>query len=169
MVVNRELKEIVYRHELTIKDKVKIKEIICSSSCFSEEETIIAIELAEEHLNKKEESGYFFILAEFLGEVLGYICFGPIAGTDKRFDIYWIAVLNNLRHLGIGKKLLQEAEKIIMSMEGKRIYIETSSREPYQSARKFYQKNDYKEEAVLSDFYSEGDHKIIYSKKISKI
>ncbi len=71
-----------------------------------------------------------------------------------------------MRHLGIGKKLLIEAEKKIIAMDGKLIYIETSSREPYQAARKFYQKNGYKEEAIISDFYSEGDHKIIYSKKI---
>lgn len=167
MDANGELKEIIYRYELTVADKPMIQEIICSSSCFSEAEIKVAIELTEEHLNKKEKSGYFFILAESLGKLLGYICFGPIAGTDKRFDIYWIAVLNNLRHLGIGKKLLQEAEKGIISMDGKIIYIETSSREPYQAARKFYQKNGYKEEAIISNFYSEGDHKIIYSKKIN--
>ncbi|MFH1192228.1 MAG: N-acetyltransferase [bacterium] len=166
MGANGEIKEIIYRYELTVADKIKIQEVICSSSCFSEAEVKVAIELAEEHLTKKEESGYSFILAESFGKVLGYVCFGPIAGTDKRFDIYWIAVLNNLRHLGIGKKLLIEAEKKIIAMDGKLIYIETSSREPYQAARKFYQKNGYKEEAIISDFYSEGDHKIIYSKKI---
>ncbi|MFH1565410.1 MAG: GNAT family N-acetyltransferase [bacterium] len=111
MDANSELKEIIYRHELTVADKIKIKEIICSSGCFSEAEIKIAVELADEHLNKKEESGYHFILAESLGNVLGYICYGPIAGADKRFDVYWIAILDNFRNLGIGKKLLQEAEK----------------------------------------------------------
>lgn len=166
MGANSELQEIIYRHGLTVSDKIKIEEIICSSGCFSEAEIKIAIELADEHINKKEESGYSFILAESLGNVLGYICFGHIAGTDKRFDIYWIAILDNFRNLGIGKKLLQEAEKKIISTNGQRVYIETSSRNTYQVAREFYKKNGYKREAIVTDFYSDGDHKIIYSKRI---
>lgn len=169
MGANSELQEIIYRHGLTVSDKIKIEEIICSSGCFSETEIKVAIELADEYLNKKEESGYSFILAESFGNVLGYICFGPIAGADKRFDIYWIAILDNFRNLGIGKKLLQEAEKKIVSTEGCRIYIETSSRDTYQIAREFYKKNGYKKEAIIPDFYSDGDHKIIYSKKLNKI
>ncbi|MFH1188079.1 MAG: N-acetyltransferase [bacterium] len=160
------LKEIICRHELTVADKIQIEEIISSSGCFSETDIKIAIEVADEHLNKKEESGYSFILAESLGNVLGYICFGPIIGADKRFEIYWIAILNNFRNLGIGKKLLQEAERKIISTESRRIFVETSSKDAFQIAREFYKKNGYKKEAIIPDFYSDGDHKIIYSKRI---
>jgi hypothetical protein len=47
-------------------------------------------------------------------------------------------------------------------MGGKRIYVETSSREQYRPTRSFYSCCGYCKEATLEDFYSSGDHKVIY-------
>jgi hypothetical protein len=44
--------------------------------------------------------------------------------------------------------------------------IETSSTPPYLSARKFYKRHHYVQEAVLRDYYAPGDHMHIYSKRL---
>ncbi|MFH0854378.1 MAG: N-acetyltransferase [bacterium] len=163
---NIDCNKVSFRSKLEMKDKVLIAQITGSSKCFSEKEISIAIELVEERLAKGDKSGYYFRFIEYTGEILGYICFGPDLGTEGSYHIYWIAVDNEYRNLGIGRRLLQEAEEAIRKMGGCHIYIETSSRDCYIPARSFYERNGYEKEAVLRDFYGEGDDKAIYSKRI---
>ena len=111
-------------------------------------------------------SGYYFLFAEQAGKVIGYICFGSIGCTKGSYDVYWLVAHNDFRGLGIGKELLRRSERKIAEMGGHRIYIETSSREQYEPTRLFYRNCGYQEEAVLKDFYSPGDAKVIYVKAI---
>ncbi|MCX5832942.1 MAG: hypothetical protein NTV99_00205 [Deltaproteobacteria bacterium] len=57
-------------------------------------------------------------------------------------------------------------EEKIAGLGGKRIYVDTSSRPLYEPTRLFYEKCGYRKEAVLKDFYAEGDSKFIYSKAL---
>jgi hypothetical protein len=49
---------------------------------------------------------------------------------------------------------------------GRRIYIETSSQAKYAPTREFYRRCGYEPEAVLKDFYADGDDKLIYVKAL---
>jgi ribosomal protein S18 acetylase RimI-like enzyme len=140
----------------------RVREIVVSSGFFSAAEIEIAVELVQERLNKGIESGYYFLFAEQDQEVAGYSCFGPIPCTVESYDIYWIAVQEELRGSGLGVEILKRVEERIREMGGKRIYVETSSREQYQPTRSFYSRCGYREEATLKNFYSSSDHKIIY-------
>jgi ribosomal protein S18 acetylase RimI-like enzyme len=161
------LRGIIFRDQLLPSDEDRISSIIGSSGFFSPQEVEVAVELARERQEKGLSSGYHFLFVEKAGEVMGYTCFGPIPCTVHSFDIYWIAVTESLRRLGLGKELLQRAEESIKAMGGKRIYVETSSRTQYDPTHAFYRRGGYKEAAVLEDFYSPGDHKIIFLKVLS--
>jgi N-acetylglutamate synthase-like GNAT family acetyltransferase len=87
-----------------------------------------------------------------------------IPATAGSYDLYWIAVTDQMRGRGLGKNLLQKTENLIRGVEGRRLYAETSSRDLYLPTRLFYEKSHYLREAVLVDFYAPGDSKIIYSK-----
>jgi D-alanine-D-alanine ligase len=166
---NHSVVKLAYREEVKPSDLGSVREIVCSSGFFSDAEVEIALELVNERLNKGIASGYHFMFAEHAGKVIGYTCFGPIAGTEASYDLYWVAVRDDFRGLGIGKKLLAKTEKGIAEMGGRRIYIETSSRERYELTRSFYKSCGYQEEALLKDFYAPGDAKIIYVKEISTV
>ncbi|MBN2243983.1 MAG: GNAT family N-acetyltransferase [Acidobacteria bacterium] len=140
--------------------------IVESSGFFNREEIEVAAELVAERLSKGEKSGYFFIFAEMDGRAVGYTCFGPISGTLYSFDFYWIAVRDDFRGRKIGQGLLSKTEDAIGSMNGRRIYVETSSRDLYAPTRAFYVKNGYRLEAALKDFYAPGDSKYIYFKEV---
>ena len=161
--------ELTYRNQIMPSDLKNIYQIIESSKNFSDEEMNIAIELADERLKNGAQCGYSFLFAERYNKIIGYACYGKIAGTKSSFDIYWLAVHRNFHGLGIGKQLLKKTEYIIAEMGGNRIYIETSSRKAYESARIFYAHCGYKKEAVLNDFYSPGDNKVVYVKEIKNI
>jgi GNAT superfamily N-acetyltransferase len=158
--------DITYRHAVKPDDSGRIRNIVESSGFFNPEEIEVAVELVVERLTKGEKSGYHFIFAEMDGQTVGYTCFGPIAGTQCSFDLYWIAVDNGSRGKGIGKELLKKSEEAIRAMNGRRIYVETSSRDRYAPTRTFYVNNSYILEASLKDFYAPGDSKNIYFKEI---
>ena len=151
-----------WREEPRPSDMKHVREIVVSSGFFSKAEIEVAVELVQVRLNKGIESGYHFLFAEEDKKVVGYSCFGPIPCTVESYDIYWIAVQEELRRSGLGVELLKKVEEKIKEMGGKRIYVETSSREQYEPTRSFYSRCGYRKEATLKNFYSPGDDKVIY-------
>jgi GNAT superfamily N-acetyltransferase len=97
-------------------------------------------------------------------ELIGYTCYGPIACTLSSYDIYWIAVHPKLQKGGLGRRLIEETERLIRESGGTRIYVETSQRPQYESTRAFYACAGYRLEALLPDFYAPGDGKAIFCK-----
>ena len=159
-------KGISYRDKPIPSDVDSIRSIVRSSGFFSTEEVEMAVELVQENLSKGESSGYYFLFVEINERIVGYSCYGPIPCTKESYDLYWIAVLHEFRGRGIGRDLLQRTEEKIGEMGGKRIYVDTSSREQYEPTRSFYRAGGYEQEAVLKDFYSHGDDKVIYVKQV---
>ena len=153
-----------FREEVLPSDVETVRDLATSTGFFSQEEISVAVELVQERLAKGVHSGYHFFFAEHEDRVVGYTCFGPIACTAASFDVYWIAVLDDFRRLGVGKRLLEKTEGRIAALGGKRIYIETSDRSQYHSTRGFYRRCGFTKEAVLKDFYAPGDDKAVYVK-----
>jgi ribosomal protein S18 acetylase RimI-like enzyme len=159
-----DLNKITYRDQVRETDPAAVRRIADSTGFFHTAEIEIAEELVRERLAKGLASGYYFVFAEAGGRLLGYACFGPIPCTFNRYDVYWIAVQNNLRGLGLGKELMLRVEKQIKELDGERIYVETSGRDQYQPTHIFYKNCGYQQEARIRDFYSQGDDKILFLK-----
>ena len=155
---------ITYRQEVRPSDREAVDRLVRSTGFFSEEEHLIAVELVDEHLAKGEASGYLFLFAEEDERLLGYTCFGPIAGTLHSYDLYWIAVDPKTQGQGIGKQLMAESERLMAERGARRVYAETSSRPQYEPTRAFYLSCGYIREALLVDFYAPGDGKVIFVK-----
>ena len=157
-----------WREEVRREDRDEVARLTGATGFFSEEEQVIAVELVDERLVKGEASGYLFLFAEERDRLVGYACFGPIPGTLHSFDLYWIVVDPAVQGRGFGKELLQRAERLMKQRGARRVYADTSSRPQYEPTRAFYLACGYRQEALLSDFYSEGDGKVIFSKKLDK-
>ncbi len=165
---NLNCNNITWREEPVSTDIDDIVDVVRSTGFFNDEELDVAAELVEERLEKGTASGYFFLFMELDKRVTGYSCFGPIPGTLTSFDLYWIAVHNESRGMGLGKIIMERSEKEIAGMNGDHIYVETSSKDLYIPTRRFYERCGYRAEARLKDFYAPGDDKIIYVKSISE-
>ena len=160
------LSQIVFREKVKPEDIEHVREIVVSTGFFYDFEIPVAVELVEDRLAEGEESGYFFIFAEVEGKTVSYSCYGPIAGTDAGYDLYWIVTHNDYRGLGIGKKLLDETHRVVKNAGGRYIIAETSSLEKYTPTRLFYEKNNYDKEAIIKDFYMINDDKVVYVKRL---
>jgi ribosomal protein S18 acetylase RimI-like enzyme len=153
-----------FRGNIFPSDLERIKEIVIATGVFKDVEIPVAVELIEDRLEKGEKSEYSFCIAQTEEKVIGYSCYGRIACTTDRYDLYWIAVDPMFQGKGIGKIILAETEKAIFSFEGKRVYIETSSKDIYLPTRKFYLSQGYAIIAEIQDFYADSDNKVIYHK-----
>ncbi|MEE9913869.1 MAG: GNAT family N-acetyltransferase [Deltaproteobacteria bacterium] len=153
-----------YRQEIEPSDLGAILNIVQSSGFFSAAEVELACELATDRLERGQQSSYQFLFALDDGLVVGYTCYGLIPATVGSYDLYWIAVSESMRGYGLGKILLQKTEDLIRIAGGQHLYAETSSRSQYEPTQQFYEHCHYIPEAVLADFYAQGDSKIIYSK-----
>jgi D-alanine-D-alanine ligase len=156
-----------FRYEAHPEDREHVRRIVASTGFFNAAEVEVAVELVHERLTRGAASGYHFVFLEKDGQVLGYACYGPIAGTAVSYDLFWIAVDHAARGQGLGQILMAESERLIGQAGGSRVYIETSHREQYGPTRRFYDRAGYRLEAVLEDFYASGDDKAIYVKVLA--
>lgn len=147
-------------------DIKRVKEIVESTKFFYDHEVEIATELVAERLSDGESTGYYFVFAEVDSVTVAYACYGPILMSKTCYDLYWIATHNDYRGKGIGKKLLEETCKQARNMGCKILIAETSGLEHYAPTRAFYISNKFILEATLKDFYTEGDDKLFYTKRI---
>ncbi len=155
-----------WRNEVRPGDEETVRRICESSGYFSAEEVQIALGLVQERLDKGEASGYHFLFAHYSRTVVGFACYGPIPGTESSWDLYWIAVEEQKRGQGVGRKLQAEVESRAILLGSRRLYIWTSSRDQYLPTRRFYERLGYTREATLRDYYKPGEHLVIYVKHL---
>lgn len=149
------------------QDGQSIQYITANTSVFTPEEVATVAELWNEYLQRgSQTSGYFFIVDKADGQVRGYACYGPRTLTEGTFDLYWIAVDPNRQREGVGRILLNAVENEVRKLGGRLIFVETSGLEKYASTRRFYLSTGYTQEAVIKDFYTDGDDLVIFTKHL---
>jgi len=134
---------------------------------FSAEEIAAVQELVDDYVTNGDASTYRFSSYRLDGRVVGYTCYGKRSLTDSTFDLYWICSAPSAQRKGVGHALLQRTEQEIRAMGGRLVIVETSSLPEYEPARRFYDSHGYRRQAIIEDFYAEGDGLVLYSKKLN--
>jgi ribosomal protein S18 acetylase RimI-like enzyme len=146
------------------RDKPQLMSLLRDTSEFEPAEIPVAEEVVDAYLDCPGQY-YTVTVATVKSVIVGYVCFGQTPLTQSTWDIYWMAVANEKRGLGIGKILLKSAEEAICQAGGKLALVETSSKPNYLNTRRFYLKNGYKRVARIVDFYACGDHLLTFEKR----
>jgi GNAT superfamily N-acetyltransferase len=108
-----------------------------------------------------EEGDHCLTLVED-GRITGYAYFGPDNISVGSWLLWWIVVDNSLQGKGRGGLLLKAAEQHALANGSRQMFIDTSSLAQYEPTRRFYMKHGYEQEAVLRDYYTPGDDKVIF-------
>lgn len=108
------------------------------------------------HFGKEQDEKYwdkkkFFFKAEDKGEILGTLDGSFMAGV---MSISQLIVVHDKKRLGIGKKLMDVAEKLARRNKLHMIFLKTGVG---WKAVKFYESLGYKSVAKLKNFYSKKD------------
>jgi D-alanine--D-alanine ligase len=147
-------------------DREAILNILRDTGFFRPDEIAIGTEVLDEALVHGAAGHYQSYTALLDEQAVGWVCFGPTPCTLGTFDIYWIAVTPKAQGRGIGRALMEHAERLMAERGGRLAIIETSGRVVYEPTRGFYLKLGYREEACLPDFYAPGDAKAVYVKAL---
>jgi len=146
--------------ERTHRDR--LREILDATAVFRPDEVSVALELFDDALN----GDYEFVAGFENDELMAYACFGATPGTDRTFDLYWIAVHPAAQGHGGGSRLLTEVELRLSERGARLLVVETSSRSEYAATRGFYLARGYHEVARMCDFYAPCDDRVIYTKSL---
>jgi ribosomal protein S18 acetylase RimI-like enzyme len=151
---------------ITAQDRSQLLALVRLQDNFNAQEVEVAIEVIDDTLDPAKND-YCILVAVRDGQgVVGFICYGDIPMTDRRFDLYWVAVDPALGRQGVGHRLLARMEEALREQGPAKVYVDTSSTPGYDRARGFYEKNGYQVACVLHDFYRDGDDKVIYLKEL---
>jgi ribosomal protein S18 acetylase RimI-like enzyme len=156
-----------YRTEPRPEDAPAVEELVRAAGVFSPAEIVIARELVDEALAKgTAQSGYHFIFADGPEGLDGYTCFGLIPATERRYELFWIAVRKAVRRTKLAARLLKLSEERVREMGGVMMIAETSTRADYAGAVKFYQAQGYALLAEIADWHADGDGLAIFGKRL---
>lgn len=156
-----------FRTKTQPSDADAVEQLVRATGVFNAAEIAIARELVEENLARGEiGSGYRFIVADALDGIDGYTCYGPVPGTQGRYELYWIAVSRAARGRGLAEQLMHATEDAVRQSDGAWLFAETSTREEYAPARRFYVSQGYRQLAEIPDWHADGDGLAIYGKKL---
>ena len=148
---------------LAAHHRERVAEILRSTENFRDEEIDVALELFDESFAGED----YLWLGAFSQELVGFACYGPSMGTDRTFDLYWIAVDRAAHGTGCGTVLLSEVERRLEALHARMLVVETSSRSDYTATRGFYLKRGYVEAARVREFYAPHDDRIILTKRLA--
>lgn len=157
------------RGHLVPADLARIAALCRGTGFFSEAEIGIAEELATERLARGDASNYRFLTVDAPDRpVLAYACYGPIAGTEGAWDLYWIVVDRAAQGAGLGSWLLDAVLADAAAHGGTRLYAETEGTPLYAPTRAFYAARGFKLQAVLPDFYAPDVGKQVWMRTVRR-
>lgn len=123
-------------------------------------------DMMADYLNNLETQEIWFTETEHNQPIsIGYCA--PEKLTEGTYNLYALGVKDDIQSKGTGSRMMSFIENHLKEIGGRILIVDTSSTDDYKLTRMFYEKLGYKKEAVIRDFWDEGDDKVIYWKRIN--
>lgn len=147
---------------VTNSDIPDLKKVLDSIELFPSE---MLDEMIFDYLNNPETQEIWFTAIENNKPISLGFC-APEKLTEGTYNLYAIGVKSDIQGKGIGSKMMTYIENRLRKNGHRILIIETSGADEFKMTRKFYEKLNYNKEAVIRDFWKEGDDKVIFVKKL---
>ena len=86
--------------------------------------------------------------------------------TSGTWNLLMLWVEDGHEGKGYGSALIDEIEQELQTKDGRLLIVETSGKDVFIVARKFYEKSGFKLEAIIKNFFEAGDDKLVYTKSL---
>ena len=144
------------------RDINQMKTVVDSSGLFPSE---YLEEMMSDYLENEATEDIWFA-KEQEGEIVAIGYCAPEKFTEGTYNLLAIGVLKERQGQGIGKEMMDYIERILKEQSNRLLIVETSGTDEFELTRKFYLKLGYNLEATIRDFWTEGDDKVIFRKKL---
>lgn len=151
---------------ITPDDTSALTEVICSSGLFRPEDADSIQAMLDEYHSRKDDDGRQIITCVENGAIAAVAYFSPKEFTDRVWELLMIAVTSPLQRQGLGSELLRAVEGSVNAVNGRLLLIETSDKTSFERTRRFYQKHGYVEVARIPDYFTDGDGKVSFIKRL---
>ena len=122
-------------------------------------------EMISDYFNNVDTQDIWFTyIYDNLPVAIGYCV--PEKLTNGTYNLLAIGVSENYQRKGIANIMMKYIEQELKSKGGRILIVETSSDDAQIAARTLYQKIGYTQEAVIRDFWNDGEDKIVFWKKL---
>lgn len=98
------------------------------------------------------------------GEPVGVAYCAPEAVTDGTWNLLMLWTRFDRHGRGLGSALVGHVEKALKNRGARLLIVETSGLPDFETARAFYSKCGFTQEARIRNFFAAGDDKIVYTK-----
>ncbi len=143
-------------------DLEDLKRVIDSSELFPSD---LLDEMVSEYFSNTETEELWFTSIDNNKPIAIAYC-APEKLTEGTYNLYLIAVQKEYQAKGIGKKLMKYIEDLLASKGYRILLVETSGLNEFELTREFYDKCGYTREAIIRDFYRDGEDKVVFWKKL---
>lgn len=100
------------------------------------------------------------------GEVRAVAYHVPEPLTDGTRNLLLIAVHPAAQGRGVGTELMARIESDLAVAATRILLVETSGKDEFARTRAFYARLGYDAEAVIRDYYADGDDKVVFRKRL---
>ena len=143
-------------------DVPALKDVLDSIDLFPSE--MLEDMMAPSQTDPESQDIWFTAEREGTPIALGYCRPEPL--TEGTFNLLAIGVHSQVQSKGTGGRMMAFIEAHLTSLGHRVLIVETSSTDAFEGTRRFYEHLGYTQEAVIRDFWSDGDHKVVYWKKL---
>lgn len=147
---------------VTQSDLPDLKKVLDSIELFPSE---MLDELIFDYLNNPETQEIWFTAVENTTPISIGFC-APEKLTEGTYNLYAIGVKSEVQGTGIGSKMMAFIEHHLRENGHRILIVDTSGTDAFAMTRKFYENLNYHKEAVIRDFWKEGDDKVVFWKKL---
>lgn len=95
------------------------------------------------------------------------VLYRPEEAAERAFDLTMLAVRPDLQGGGRGAALVRHVERDLSARGQRLLLVRTSSRPPYERARALYRRLGFSEHTCVSDYWSNGDDLVLFSKQLN--
>lgn len=139
-----------------------LKQVLDSSELFPSE--YLEDMIADFFNNAETQDIWFTYFDDDKPIAIGYCV--PEKLTVGTYNLLAIGVSQDYQRKGIASKMMQYIEKHLQDKNGRILIVETSSDDAQIGARLLYQKIGYTQEAIIRDFWNDGEDKIVFWKRL---
>ena len=140
-----------------------LKEVLDTIELFPSE---MLDDMISDYLNNPETEEIWFTETENDKPIsIGYCA--PEKLTEGTYNLYAIGVRKDIQSSGTGRRMMSFIENYLKENGQRILIVDTSGTDEFKLAREFYDKLVYNKEAVIRDFWQEGDDKVVYWKKLN--
>lgn len=122
-------------------------------------------EMIADYLHNPASGDVWFTALE-KGQVISIGYCAPEKLTDGTYNLYAIGVKGDMQGKGTGGHMMAFIEQHLRERGQRILIVDTSGTDAFSQTRTFYEKLGYTREAVIRDFWEEGDDKVTYWKKL---